>query len=206
MKIEALSVGSLATNCYLLSTERAAIIIDPGDISLKALDFLKENSDKQRLILLTHCHFDHIGGAKWLREQTGCEIAIGEGDAYALSSPEANLSVGFGLELEPFYADRVLLDGEHIKIGDAEFEVMKTIGHTLGDCCYLFGNTLFSGDILFYESIGRTDFINGNTLKMMNSLKILMDLSDDTVVYPGHGPKTTIGHERRFNPYIVRNI
>lgn len=203
MKIETLSVGTLGTNCYLVSGENAAIVIDPGDISYAAENFLKNNSDKERLILLTHCHFDHIGGALWLREQTGVKIAIGEGDAYALASPFANLSQNFGMELKPFYADTVLLDEEQIKIGDITFTVLKTPGHTLGDCCYLCGDVLFSGDILFYESIGRTDFPNGNISKMRDSLARLLSLDDGIAVYPGHGQPTTIGHERCNNPFIV---
>ncbi len=203
MNIEVLQLGTLGTNCYLLSGEKFAIVIDPGDISNAVLKFLEDNSDKQRLILLTHCHFDHIGGALWLREKTGVEVAIGEGDAYALSDPEANLSESFGMPLRAFYADTVLLDGEEKTVGDISFKVFKTAGHTKGDCCYLFGNDLFCGDVLFYGSIGRTDFINSDPVKMMASLHLLMEFNDEIKVYPGHGPLTTIGRERRSNPYLV---
>ena len=159
MEIKALVLGVLDVNCYLVSTEKAAVVIDPGFRSVEALDFLKNAKDKERLILLTHGHFDHIGYADELARLTDTKIAIGEFDAPALSENTVNLSALFGAPLKPFCADIILADGQMLNVGDIEFKVIHTPGHTVGGVCYLCGDTLFSGDTLFAGSIGRTDFL-----------------------------------------------
>ena len=202
MEIKALVLGSIEVNCYLISTEKAAVVIDPGFHSAEALEFLQNASDKERLILLTHAHFDHIGYAKELSVLTDSQIAIGEGDAAALSDNNLNLSAPFGAPLSPFKADILLTDGQEIKVSDLTFKVIHTPGHTVGGVSYLCGDILFSGDTLFAGSIGRTDFPGGNYEVLKNSVKTLYKLPDDTVVLSGHGGKTTIINEKRYNPFI----
>lgn len=202
MEIKCLPLGEMGANCYLISTDFAAVVIDPGVFSFEVKDFLEKNSDKERMILLTHGHFDHIGGAKRLREETGVKIAVGKNDNDALLNPALNLSAYFGSGIEPFGADILLSNLEKFSVGDIEFSVMETKGHTKGGVCYLCGDNLFSGDILFFQSIGRTDFPGGSYTEIADSLKRLMELSDNITVFSGHGQKTTIGYEQKYNPYL----
>ncbi len=202
MEIKTLVLGALQSNCYLISTPKPAVIINPGFNSNITLDFLKQNKDKQRLILLTHGHFDHIGGAKALREATNTKIAISKEDSQFLLDPNLNLSAQFGEALPPFEAD-VLIDLEdEISVGDLTFKIIKTPGHTTGGLCFLIGEYLFSGDTLFCRSIGRTDFPNGNFSQLKASIEKLYTLDDDTIVLSGHGPETTISEEKLYNPFV----
>ncbi len=202
MEIKKIELGHIHSNCYLLSTEKTAIVIDPGFNSFDVTDFLAKNNHKERLILLTHCHFDHIGGANNLRKNTDTKIAIGQYDANALLDTSKNLSDKFHAKLEPFSADILLKDNEEIKIGDITVKVFETPGHTPGGVCYLVDDILFSGDTLFCESIGRTDFFDGNFSDLEKSIKRLYTLPQDTIVLSGHGEKTTILHEKTCNPFI----
>jgi len=201
MEIKNLVLGFLGVNCYLISTEKAAIVIDPGFKSPEAEEFLTENSHKERLILLTHSHFDHIGGAELLRNKTHTEIAIGEVEGPDLLNRE--LLEYFHAHFEPFSADILLRDNEIIKVGDLEIKVIFTPGHTRGGVSYYINDTLFSGDTLFFESVGRTDFPGGDADTLTRSVKQLYaDFPDNTPVLPGHGEATTIGHEKMCNPYV----
>lgn len=202
MEIKALVLGVLDVNCYLVSTEKAAVVIDPGFRSVEALDFLKNAKDKERLILLTHGHFDHIGYADELARLTDTKIAIGEFDAPALSENTANLSALFGAPLKPFCADIILADGQMLNVGDIEFKVIHTPGHTVGGVCYLCGDTLFSGDTLFAGSIGRTDFPGGSFEALKTSIEKLYTLNDDITLLSGHGGSSTILNEKRHNPFV----
>lgn len=202
MKIKILPLGHIKSNCYLISTDKAAVAVDVGFESDEVTEFFENSAEKQKLILLTHSHFDHIGGALELRDKFGVKIAIGEHDAPALSDTALNLSNKFHARLKPFSADIILKDDQTIGCGDIEFKVIETAGHTRGGVCYLLGDNLFSGDTLFCESVGRTDFLDGDFDKLCESVKKLYELSDNVTVYPGHGGTTTIGHEKRFNPYI----
>ena len=201
MKIKTLHLGLIKTNCYLISTEKAAVVIDPGFDRPSTLDFLNENADKERLVLLTHAHFDHIGGAEALREKTGVKIGIGELDADALSDTELNLSDMFRAHVAPFKADLIFKDGDIIKVGDLELKVINTPGHTVGGVSYLTEDKLFSGDTLFEASIGRTDFTGGDLNVLKRSVKKLFELPPDTKVYPGHGNSTTIAREKEYNMF-----
>ena len=202
MEIKILKLGVIGTNCYLLSTDKAAIIIDPAFENDKTLEFLNDNKDKERLILITHGHFDHISGALSLRRETGVKIAVGEYENDYLSDNELNMSCRFKKPLTPFGADILLKDNEEITVGDLTFKTIFTPGHTRGGVSFLFQNEIFSGDTLFFESIGRTDFPGGNYHTLINSVKKLLSLDKDYTVYSGHGDKTTLSHEREYNPFI----
>ena len=207
MEIKTVHLGFINENCYLVSSDNAAIVIDPGYCSDEITAFLKDNSSKERLIMLTHCHFDHIGAAKKLSETAGVKIAIGRLDADGLSNPSYNLSSTFRTHLEPFNADILLEDGNIVTVGDLKIKVILTPGHTKGSVCYLIGNNLFSGDTLFYESFGRTDFPGGSEEEMINSFYKLITKLDKTVkVFPGHDDPTTIEHEAEFNPLLDMSL
>lgn len=199
MKISRLSIGSSPTNCYLLSTDRAAVVIDPGIKDSRIDKFLEENSDKERLIIITHAHFDHIGGAEELREKYGVDILIGEKDNPALSDPIVNESVRFCVNINPFTADKTVVDGEKFSVGDIDFTAIETPGHTVGSTCFYVDNILFTGDTLFCRGIGRSDFHGGNGDELFRSLKRIMSMfPENTSVLSGHGPETTIADELNY--------
>lgn len=202
MEIKALHLGLIKTNCYLLKTEKAAVVIDPGFDRPSTLEFLNENSDKERLILLTHAHFDHIGGAETLRKQTGVRVGIGAPDADGLADTALNLSDMFHANIAPFKPDLTFENGDKITVGDTVFKVISTPGHTVGGVCYLTGDCLFSGDTLFEGSIGRTDFPGGDLKTLKRSVKKLMLLPNATKVYPGHGDFTTVAREKDNNMFV----
>ena len=202
MEIKVLPLGHIGTNCYLVSGEKGAVIIDPGFDSPIVTEFLKENSHKEKLIILTHAHFDHIGAAPKLRKETDTKIAIGVKDNPALSDVNINLATLFNSDIEPFTADIMLYNGDEFTVGDLCFKVIDTPGHTVGGICLLSDDILFSGDTLFYQSVGRTDLPGGNLNTLINSVKKLFELNGDTTVYPGHGKLTTIDHEKKYNPYV----
>ena len=202
MEIRAIHLGLIKTNCYLISTDKAAVVIDPGFKTEITADFLKANGGKARMILITHAHFDHIGGAEALRDETGVEIGIGELDAPALRDTEFNLSDKFHAHIAPFSADRTFCDGEKFSVGDIDFEVILTPGHTVGGVSYLSGESLFSGDSLFAGAVGRTDMPGGSLKALKKSLKRLIALPEETKVYPGHGDFTTVGYEKENNMFV----
>lgn len=205
MEVKFLLTGHLATysNCYGILTEKAAIVVDPGRYTLEIAQFLKNNADKTRLILITHAHYDHIGGALQLRKETGVKIAIGKNEEFALSDRAFNLSGRFTPEIPAFNANYTIEDEEEFTVGDVTVKAFETPGHTVGGMCYLINDCLFSGDMLFYETVGRADLPGGNVSDMKESLDRMMWLfSDEIKVYSGHGEATTIGHERKHNPYL----
>lgn len=202
MEIKILPLGHIGANCYMLSTEKAAVVIDPGFKSETVLQFLIDNSHKERLILLTHAHFDHIGGADSLRKSTDTKIGIGEFDNAALMDTRRNLSDLFHAKLSPFSADLLFSDNQTFSVGDIDFKVIHTPGHTPGGVCYLVGDILFSGDTLFKGSIGRTDFFDGDFKALEKSVKRLYTIDGKTTVLSGHGEATTIEEEKNFNPFI----
>jgi glyoxylase-like metal-dependent hydrolase (beta-lactamase superfamily II) len=205
MIVEKLEVGPLATNCYIISSGsgREGIIVDPGG---EAKQILKKVSDLKldiKLIILTHGHTDHVDALGEVKEATGADIAAHIDDARMLSDKSLSISLGISpLTLPPL--DRLLGDGDRINIGtDLCFTVRHTPGHTPGGICLLGEGAVFSGDTLFNYSIGRADLPGGSYNQLIDSINSkLMVLADDIIVYPGHGPKTTIGVERCGNPFL----
>ncbi|MBA7649308.1 Hydroxyacylglutathione hydrolase GloC [subsurface metagenome] len=204
MILKKLVVGPLASNCYIVgsASTKEGMIIDPADEAEEILQSIKELGLKISLIVLTHGHPDHVGALKEIKEATGAEVAIHTDDAESLQ--QQSLGFLFGLSYPaPPPPDRLLKDEDSIDIGDLHFGVLHTPGHTPGGICLLGHGVLFSGDTLFNYGIGRYDLPGGNYNQLMDSLQTkLMGLPDDTTVYPGHGPDTTIGTERRGNPFL----
>lgn len=206
LKVEGYPVGYMATNCYLVTDTETGdcFIVDPGmfDGSLKRL-LLNVEPGKLKYILLTHGHFDHIMGVYEVWEKYGGKIVIHEKDADCFKNEEKSLLDSFDFDGNlPEKADILVRDGERLPFADGEIEVMHTPGHTEGSVCYLIENKIFSGDTLFYGSVGRTDFKSGNHEEIIKSVKRLAALEGDRKVYPGHNMLTTLDNERKNNVYI----
>ncbi|MCS7145688.1 MAG: MBL fold metallo-hydrolase [Nitrososphaerota archaeon] len=198
------TVGALRSNSYLLvdGGSSEAIIIDAGDEPHKILAMLKPGF-KVRRIVATHGHFDHVLAVDDLREALGVEFLIHREDQAVLDIlPESTLRI-LGVSLKPPKPDAYIEDGDIIQVGGLALKVIHTPGHSPGSSCLLTGRTLFSGDTLFAGSIGRTDIPLADPERIVESIKAkLYTLPDDTVVYPGHGLQTTIGSEKRTNPFV----
>lgn len=203
MILRKLVVGELATNCYIVGSEttREGMVIDPADEASQILKSVKTADLKVKYIVLTHGHPDHFAALAELKKATGAQVLVHREDAEILELPPV---VFFGATFpQPPPADRQLEDGETIELGDLKLRVIHTPGHTPGGICLLANNVLFSGDTLFNNGIGRYDLPGGNLEKLMDSLhRKVLTLPEKTVVYPGHGPETTIGDEKRSNPYL----
>lgn len=205
MKTLKMEVGSLGTNCYILFCEDTleAAVIDPGGNADEIAAVIKREKLNVKYIINTHGHADHIAANSRIKSITGAAVIIHTDDANMLTNAQLNLSmfIGAGITCDP--ANRLLKDGDTIVIGLMQIKVIHTPGHTPGGVCLLVENALFSGDTLFAESIGRTDFPGGSHSQLIQNIKNkLMVLPDDINVWPGHGPATTIGWERKMNPFI----
>jgi glyoxylase-like metal-dependent hydrolase (beta-lactamase superfamily II) len=200
-----LVVGPLQVNCFILADEktRDAVVIDPGDDAGDILKIIKEKGLKVKYIVNTHGHFDHIGANKAIKEATGAELLIHEGDSSILASASKQ-SAAFGMNaVSSPPADRYVKHGEVIAAGEVSLKVLHTPGHTPGGISLLEKGMVFTGDALFAGSIGRTDFPGGDLMTLLRSIKTnLMTLPDDTRVFSGHGPASTIGDERQENPFL----
>ncbi len=205
MKVIQLEVGSLGTNCYIAYCEntKKAVIIDPGGDAVKIMAAVSREGLLVEAIINTHGHADHVLANVKVQEATAAPLWIHSADADMLGSGSRNLSAFLGGATSCGKADRLLADGEVLPVGDFSLTVLHTPGHTPGGISLLFDKTVFVGDTLFAESIGRTDFPGGSYSQLINSIKTkLMTLDDEVKAYPGHGPATTIGWERRQNPFI----
>jgi hydroxyacylglutathione hydrolase len=208
MIVKMLVVGPLASNCYIVgsSSTKEGMIIDPGAEAGTILRTVQQMGLSTSLIVVTHAHIDHIDALGAVKEQTNAPFVIHEAEKILLSTaPPMNIVAALGLS--PFKSapqpDRLLKDGDLIDVGDLYFEVLHTPGHSPGGICLSGHGVVFSGDTLFNYGIGRTDFPGGSYERLIKSIhEKLMVLPDETIVYPGHGPSTTIGDERRGNPFL----
>lgn len=204
MILRTLVVGPFESNCYIVGSEstKEGLIIDPGAEANEILKNVNELSLDIKTIALTHAHIDHIGALKEVKDATGAEIAIHSDDASLLRDRSFGMAFGISYPVPPS-PDRLLNGGDSLDIGDLHFLVLHTPGHSRGGICLLGHGVVFSGDTLFNYGIGRTDFPGCSYSQIMNSIHTkLMVLPDNTIVYPGHGPDTTIGAERRGNPFL----
>ncbi len=208
MVLTRLVVGPLQVNCFILADEKTkdAVVIDPGDDAADILKVIREKGLKVRYIVNTHGHFDHIGANKAVKDATGAEILIHEADAPVLASAPRQ-SAMFGMDpVSSPPADRYVKQGDVISAGEVSLKVLETPGHTPGGISLLEQGIVFTGDALFAGSIGRTDFPGGDLLTLLRGIKTnLMTLPDDTRVFSGHGPASTIGEERQENPFLNKD-
>jgi glyoxylase-like metal-dependent hydrolase (beta-lactamase superfamily II) len=202
MFIRTIVVGVMEANCYLVGDDctKEIFVIDPGGDYRKIKKIIDRDGLKPHAIINTHGHGDHIAA----NSEFGLPIWIHRLDADFLQDPSKNLSATFGFFIKTKQASRLLEDGDVLDIGKSTLEVIHTPGHTAGSISLKGDAVIFTGDTLFCEGIGRTDFAYGSEKDIMHSIKErLLTLPDDYLIYPGHGPSSTIGNEKRHNPFII---
>lgn len=199
------ALGPFATNCYIIAcpeTRRAAVV-DPGQPDPWIKQVLAREQLQVEQILLTHAHVDHIGGVEWVRGWAGVPVAIHPDDLEMARDPMYNGSAMFGQPLRIRDPERLLQDGDQVALGNLRFQVIHTPGHTPGGICFYTPGHLVAGDTLFAGSIGRTDLPGGDYGALIRSIRTrLFALPAETRVYPGHGPATSIGDEKEYNPFV----
>ncbi len=207
MIMEMLTVGPFAANCYIVgsTSTNEGMIIDPGADTGTIMRSVQQTGLSISIIVVTHAHMDHVGALRKVQQKTNAQFAIHEAEKGFVFSAPMRMLTSFGVSPveSPPQPDRLLKDGDLIDLGDLHFEVLYTPGHSSGGICLLGHGVVFSGDTLFKLGIGRTDFPGMSHERLIKSIgEKLMVLPDETVVYPGHGPATTIGDERRGNPFL----
>ncbi|MDD3719160.1 MAG: MBL fold metallo-hydrolase [Actinomycetota bacterium] len=206
MFLESLTIGMLATNCYVVAADKraSAVVIDPAGETKKIVSRLHRAELECVGILCTHGHVDHVAGAGPLSGAVGAPVYIHEAEAGALASPRTRL-LGLAGGVMATRPDQVIYmdDGDCIEVGDIILEVLHTPGHTPGGVSFYTPGYLFCGDLIFQGSIGRTDLRGGSLQGLMRAVREkVWDMPDDTRILPGHGPETTLGEERRHNPFL----
>ena len=194
INIKTLALGAYQTNTYLVWEENSptCVVIDPGYEPDTILDEAKKLGKEITAVLLTHGHFDHVGGVRELAAETGCPVYL----------HEAELSMPPQMTAGPLFYTNTYGEGDFVEAAGLSFKVLHTPGHTPGSICLLCENAMFSGDTLFWGSCGRTDLPGGSWATIRKSLLRLAELSGDYDVYPGHGDTTTLSFERKMNPYM----
>jgi hydroxyacylglutathione hydrolase len=207
VKVITLPIGPLQTNCYVAACPETgeAAVIDPAWSGEALFEFIEREGLQVKVLLLTHAHFDHIAGAAALRRLSGARL-LAHPDSRALLTQASLHARAWGFQIEPAPPlDGELAAGQVIEVGTLRLQVLYTPGHAPGHVCFYeqAAGAVFDGDVLFNGSIGRTDLPGGNYQLLLRSIREeLLALPDETVVYSGHGPVTTIGRERRSNPFL----
>jgi len=200
-----IEVGPLMVNCYLIGCEETKIgaVVDPGEESERILDMAESHDVKIEQIIITHGHSDHISAVSEMKDATGADIYIHRNDAGMLTDPAKNLSLYYSVPITVPAADRFLEEGQAHKVGTIEFQIFHVPGHSAGSVCLYNDGFAIVGDTVFYGSIGRTDFPGGSfELLTRNIREKLFTLPDSTILFPGHGPQTTVGQEKQINPFL----
>jgi len=204
--LEHLVVGPLQSNCFIVGDEESgeAVVIDPGGDGDVILMAISRKPWKITAILNTHAHFDHIAANAALKKATGAPLLAPKDDSPFMTQAHVSARM-YGFEVDPSpAADRLLVDGDSVPIGDETIKMVSTPGHTPGGATFVTSIGIFPGDSLFAGSIGRTDLPGGDYDTLVNSIRNrILSFDDDTPVYPGHGPATTVGRERDHNPFLV---
>jgi len=205
--LKSLEVGPLAVNCFLLACEKTGegVVVDPGDNVPGILKLASDNGIKITQILASHGHFDHIGKARTLAQETGAPFAVHDGDRVMVENLQ-EIARYYGLETDPAPdIDRLLAAGEAITFGEVSLGIRHTPGHSPGNVTFTWPGNAIVGDTVFAGSIGRTDFEGGDLDRLLESIRTeIFTLGDDTQLYPGHGPATTVERERTTNPFLTR--
>lgn len=201
MKIKCEEQGHLGACCYMVQSEKAALIIDPFKLTFSVKEFIDDNREKEIYILATHRHFDHVAGIPAVKDYGGGKTVISAADECGLLSTADSMGERFHISYPTAPADILVNDGDILRAGELEIKVLCTPGHTVGSVCFIIDDVIFSGDTLFRLSVGRTDFPTGDFAAMQHSLQKLFSLDGDYTVYPGHGESTTLRFEEQNNPY-----
>lgn len=206
MKVHSYSLGIVETNCYIIEGDEELLVIDPGDNGQFINERIKKFNKKLSGILLTHAHFDHIGGVDDVVNAHGVDVYVHKEEKSWLTDTVKNGSKNFeAYQLPPVVQHTIPLvigEGQH-KIGEFEFEALHTPGHSPGSLSFVFGDFAVVGDTLFKGGIGRTDLYKGDTETLMSSIEDkLLELDPNTTIFPGHGPESTISEEEMTNPYL----
>lgn len=207
LHVTTMELGVLETNCYVVHDDHEAVVIDPGGEPDKILSFLRANALTLTVILNTHLHFDHIQGNAGLAEATGAPILASSRDAFLLDT-ELGGGGMMGFPRTPAFHFEPLEEGEHARLSTSCL-VLATPGHSPGSMSFYFKelSAVFAGDLLFYRSVGRTDFPGSSESELMRSVRTkIFTLPAETVVYPGHGPRTTVGTESLNNPFFTEFV
>lgn len=206
LKIECMPLGELQANCYFVTDDesKVSLVIDPAIAHVGLIQKIKTfGAEKLKYILLTHGHFDHIGGAAELKVQfPSAQIVISEGDSEFPKDDRLNLSLFFGEYTQHFDSDRQVKENTELAFGKNKIKVIETPGHTKGSVCYILGENLFTGDTVMKLSMGRTDFPTGDSKAMAASLKKIASLKKNYHLYCGHGDVTTLDFERKNNNFM----
>jgi glyoxylase-like metal-dependent hydrolase (beta-lactamase superfamily II) len=207
MLLETLNIGMLSTNCYILASgpRSEAVVIDPAGEVKRIVSRLHKQELECVGVLCTHGHVDHVAGAGPLSDAVGAPVYINEADAGALASPRTKLVglAGGVLATRPRQV-QYLEEGDEVEYGDLSLKVLSTPGHTSGGLSFYTPGYLFCGDLIFQGSIGRTDLKGGSLQTLLRSVREkVWGLPDDTIILPGHGPQTTLGDEKRSNPFLI---
>lgn len=209
MLLETLAVGPFQANCYVLgdNVSRQAMVIDPGAEFDRVWDRITKLNLKVGKIVLTHAHGDHIGAVSELKERTGAELLLHKDDYPLLTDPRQNGSQNYGIPIAVKEASGFLKEDGEISCDSIRLKVIHTPGHTPGGICLLGEKVLLTGDTLFNGSIGRTDFSYSSLEKLLHALETkILPLDDETKIYPGHGPASKLGWERRYNPFLQKSF
>ncbi len=208
MNVKALVLGPYEMNCYLYwdDSTKTGVVIDPGDEFPRIQKEIERIGFTPKAILLTHGHVDHIGAVGEMKNQYDIPIYIGKGEEHLLVDPQANLSAWSGVPVVSPPADKLLRHNDTLTFDGVTFQILSTPGHSPASICYYDKNTgnLFCGDALFNGSIGRTDFPGCSLDVLLKSIEEhILSLPDTTICFPGHGPTTTVGAERKHNPFLL---